>query len=106
VVGRNCRFLQGPGTDPAVVQQLRDGLAASPPRPVTVTLLNYRKADASGHQEPFWNSLHIAPLRDAGAPRPAKLWLLPCCRLGGGLCVLRGCVSVRSLQQRLLAMYV
>ncbi|KAI3429692.1 hypothetical protein D9Q98_005777 [Chlorella vulgaris] len=65
VVGRNCRFLQGPATDPAVVQQLRDGLAASPPRPVTVTLLNYRKADASGHQEPFWNSLHIAPLRDA-----------------------------------------
>lgn len=61
VVGRNCRFLQGPGTDPAAVQQLREALAAQPPRPVTVTLLNYRKDG-----RPFWNSLHISPLRDAG----------------------------------------
>ncbi|PRW60670.1 LOV domain-containing [Chlorella sorokiniana] len=60
VVGRNCRFLQGPGTDPAAVQQLRDALAAQPPRPVTVTLLNYRKDG-----RPFWNSLHVCPLRDA-----------------------------------------
>ena len=61
VVGRNCRFLQGPGTDPAAVQQLREALAAQPPRPVTVTLLNYRKDG-----RPFWNSLHVCPLRDAG----------------------------------------
>jgi hypothetical protein len=66
VVGRNCRFLQGPGTDPSAVAELRAALAASPPRPITVTLLNYRKADASGYSEPFWNSLHVAPLRDAG----------------------------------------
>jgi hypothetical protein len=66
VVGRNCRFLQGPGTDPAVVDQLRQALSADPPRPVTVALLNYKRADDSGYQEPFWNSLHVAPLRDAG----------------------------------------
>ena len=65
-MGRNCRFLQGPGTDPAAVAQLRQALAAVPPKPVTVTLLNYRKADAEGRQQPFWNSLHISPLRDAG----------------------------------------
>ncbi|PSC68938.1 LOV domain-containing [Micractinium conductrix] len=66
VVGRNCRFLQGPGTCPQTVAQLRAAPAAEPPRAVTVTLLNYRKADAGGHQQPFWNSLHISPLRDAG----------------------------------------
>jgi len=58
VVGRNCRFLQGPGTDPAEVQKLRDGLAAD--KPVTVRLLNY-KHDGT----PFWNHLHVSPVRDA-----------------------------------------
>ena len=66
VVGRNCRFLQGPGTDPATVARVREALASVPPRAVTVTLLNYKRADAQGHQQPFWNSLHISPLRDAG----------------------------------------
>lgn len=41
VVGRNCRMLQGPGTDPEAVARLREALAAV--RPVTVTLLNYTK---------------------------------------------------------------
>ena len=58
VVGRNCRFLQGPGTDPAEVQKLRDGLAAE--RPTTVRLLNY-KHDGT----PFWNHLHVSHVRDA-----------------------------------------
>jgi len=58
--GRNCRILQGPETDPAAVQQIRDALGADPPRPVTVTLINYRK---NGTQ--FWNCVHIAPIRDA-----------------------------------------
>ena len=58
MVGRNCRFLQGPGTDPAEVQKLRDGLAAD--RPTTVRLLNY-KHDGT----PFWNHLHVSPVRDA-----------------------------------------
>jgi hypothetical protein len=60
VVGRNCRFLQGPGTDPAEVQRLRGAVTADPPQPVTVTLLNYKRGG-----EPFWNALHVAPIRDA-----------------------------------------
>ncbi|KAF5834561.1 PAS domain-containing protein [Dunaliella salina] len=59
VVGRNCRFLQGPGTSPAEVQKIRDAMASE--KPVTVTLLNYT---AGG--KPFWNLLHVAPIRDAG----------------------------------------
>lgn len=58
VVGRNCRFLQGPGTDPAAVQEIRDALAAE--RPTTVTLLNYKKSG-----DPFYNCLHISPVRNA-----------------------------------------
>jgi PAS domain S-box-containing protein len=57
VLGRNCRFLQGPGTDPARVDELRSAVAEE--RPVTVELLNYRK-DGSA----FWNQLHITPVRD------------------------------------------
>nr|AML77962.1 putative LOV domain-containing protein [Dunaliella salina] len=59
VVGRNCRFLQGPGTSAAEVQKIRDAMASE--KPVTVTLLNYT---ADG--KPFWNLLHVAPIRDAG----------------------------------------
>ena len=57
VVGRNCRFLQGPETDPAAVDRLREGIAEA--TPVTVDLLNYR---ADG--EPFWNRVTVAPIRD------------------------------------------
>lgn len=63
---RPRRFLQGPGTCPQAVQQLREALAEERPRAFTTVLLNYRKADAQGRQEPFWNCLHISPLRDAG----------------------------------------
>jgi hypothetical protein len=60
VVGRNCRFLQGPATSAEHVQQLRSALSADPPQAVTVTLLNYTKSG-----RPFWNALHVAPMRDA-----------------------------------------
>jgi non-specific serine/threonine protein kinase len=60
VVGRNCRFLQGPGTDPAEVAKLSAAIHATPPQPVTVTLLNYTKSG-----RPFWNCLHVAAVRDA-----------------------------------------
>nr|AML78096.1 putative LOV domain-containing protein [Lobochlamys segnis]AML79264.1 putative LOV domain-containing protein [Oogamochlamys gigantea] len=60
VVGRNCRFLQGPGTDPGEVAKLRAAITATPPQPVTVSLLNYRFDG-----RPFVNYLHVAPIRDA-----------------------------------------
>ena len=57
VLGRNCRFLQGPDTEEATVDRIRAAIEAE--EPVTVELLNYR---ADG--EPFWNLLTIAPVRD------------------------------------------
>ena len=41
VLGKSCNFLQGPGTNPADVQAIREALAAR--APVQRTLLNYRK---------------------------------------------------------------
>lgn len=58
VLGRNCRFLQGSGTDPDTVETLRQAIRAQ--REVTVQLLNYRKDGT-----PFWNRLSITPVRDA-----------------------------------------
>ncbi|MDA1316079.1 MAG: SpoIIE family protein phosphatase [Acidobacteria bacterium] len=58
VVGRNCRFLQGPDTDTATVQRIRDAIKNEEER--TVQLLNYRK-----NGTPFWNRLSITPLRNA-----------------------------------------
>ncbi len=57
-LGRNCKFLQGPATDPAVVDRLVQDLAAGGPS--TVTLLNYR-ADGTA----FWNYVVVNPVLDA-----------------------------------------
>jgi PAS domain S-box-containing protein len=60
ILGRNCRFLQGPETDPATVRRLHDAVHAL--EPIHVDILNYRKSG-----EPFWNRLLLAPVRsDAG----------------------------------------
>jgi PAS domain S-box-containing protein len=58
IIGRNCRFLQGPGTDPAAVNIIREGVAAG--RDISVCLLNY-KADGT----PFWNQFFVGALRDS-----------------------------------------
>lgn len=58
-LGRNCRFLQGPDTDPDHVEALRSAVAGQ--RQATVDILNYR-ADGSE----FWNRLLIAPLEEGG----------------------------------------
>ncbi|HEY9872735.1 MAG TPA: ATP-binding protein [Candidatus Obscuribacterales bacterium] len=55
ILGHNCRFLQGPNTDPQTVDMLRISIAEA--REVTVTLLNYRKDG-----QPFWNELKISPV--------------------------------------------
>lgn len=57
VVGRNCRLLQGPDTDPRTVDEVRQALAEQ--RAVAVDILNY-KADGT----PFWNALFIGPVFD------------------------------------------
>lgn len=55
VIGRNCRFLQGPETDPGELEKLRRAIREK--RSVAVTLLNYRKDG-----RPFWNELAISPV--------------------------------------------
>ncbi|MHA7154698.1 putative bifunctional diguanylate cyclase/phosphodiesterase [Arthrobacter sp. TMN-50] len=58
VVGRNCRLLQGPGSDPETKRAIRTALAAG--EAFRGEILNYRK-DGSA----FWNDLSVVPLRDA-----------------------------------------
>lgn len=59
-IGSNCRFLQGPETDPAAIKEIRDAIAEE--RYCDVELLNYRKDGTT-----FWNRLSITPVRnDAG----------------------------------------
>nr|AML76783.1 putative LOV domain-containing protein [Ophioglossum vulgatum] len=57
VIGRNCRFLQGAGTDPADVAGIREALVHG--RNYCGRLLNYKKDGT-----PFWNLLTIAPVKD------------------------------------------
>jgi PAS domain S-box-containing protein len=57
IIGRNCRFLSGGKTEPAVREQMR--MAIDSARPVLVDVLNYRR-DGS----PFRNGVMIAPLFD------------------------------------------
>ena len=57
VIGRNCRFMQGPETEPAAVDLIRAGLRAK--TTFTVDILNYRKDGST-----FMNRLRIRPLFD------------------------------------------
>ncbi len=58
IQGANCRFLQGPGTEPSAVAQLQEAVRAR--RACTVELLNYRKDG-----RPFWNNIAVTPVTDA-----------------------------------------
>eukprot|EP01035_Chromulina_nebulosa_P019101 gene19101-24935_t len=58
VLGRNCRFLQGPDTDVKAVDRIRRGIERG--EDTTVVLLNYRSDGTT-----FWNQFFIAALRDA-----------------------------------------
>jgi diguanylate cyclase (GGDEF)-like protein/PAS domain S-box-containing protein len=61
VLGRNCRFLQGPDTDVVSIKTIAKALKTG--QSCTVTLANYRKDGGR-----FWNELKLTPLRDrAGA---------------------------------------
>nr|AML79658.1 putative LOV domain-containing protein [Anemone hupehensis] len=57
ILGRNCRFLQGPETDPETVKKIRKAIDNQ--TDVTVQLINYTK---SGKK--FWNLFHLQPMRD------------------------------------------
>lgn len=56
-LGRNCKFLQGAGTDRGEVQRLSDAVKQG--TPISLELLNYRRDG-----QPFWNKVSLAPIRD------------------------------------------
>ena len=58
IIGRNCRFLQGPDADPEAVRRIRQAVAAV--QPIEIDLRNRRK-----NGEPFWNRLLISPVFDS-----------------------------------------
>lgn len=58
IVGRNCRFLQGPETAPADVATLREGISNG--KECRAVLVNYRKDGT-----PFWNDIRISPVFSA-----------------------------------------
>jgi PAS domain S-box-containing protein len=57
VLGRNCRFLQGPDTDPKAVAQLRRAIMEA--RPIALELINHRR---DGRR--FVNELRVSPVFD------------------------------------------
>lgn len=57
VVGKNCRFLQGPDTSSDAIAQMRAAIASG--APLIVDVLNYRKDGT-----PFWNRLSLTPVKD------------------------------------------
>ncbi|KAL8128997.1 hypothetical protein V2J09_018152 [Rumex salicifolius] len=57
ILGRNCRFLQGPETDPEHVRKIRHAIDTE--TEVTMQLINYTKTGKK-----FWNVFHLQPMRD------------------------------------------
>jgi PAS domain S-box-containing protein len=63
ILGRNCRFLTGSGTEPELTAEIRRGVRER--RTILVEILNYKKDGT-----PFRNAVLVAPLfDDAGAIR-------------------------------------
>ncbi len=58
LIGRNCRFLQGPETDRESVAQVRAAIAEK--REFATEILNYRKNGST-----FWNALFVSPVYNA-----------------------------------------
>jgi PAS domain S-box-containing protein len=58
IIGHNCRFLSGEGTEPWLTEMLRSGIRRR--QPVMVEILNYKKDGT-----PFRNAVMVAPIFDA-----------------------------------------
>lgn len=57
IIGRNCRFLAGPGTEPWLTDRIRAGVRER--RPVLVEIRNYKRCGT-----PFRNAVLVAPVFD------------------------------------------
>ena len=55
IIGHNCRFLTGAGTEPWLTEMLRNGIRRR--QPVMVEILNYKKDGT-----PFRNAIMVAPI--------------------------------------------
>lgn len=58
IIGHNCRFLQGPETDPADIARLRDAIRRR--AQIEMEIINHRKDGTK-----FWNRVLISPVFDA-----------------------------------------
>jgi PAS domain S-box-containing protein len=58
IIGRNCKFLAGPATEPWLTERISTGVRER--RPVLVEILNYKR-----DQTPFRNAVLVAPVFDA-----------------------------------------
>ena len=57
IIGRNCRFLQGPDTDPATLRRIRQSIADE--QGCVEWIVNRRR-----NGKPFWNLLFLSPVHD------------------------------------------
>lgn len=57
ILGKNCRFLQGPDTNPDTVEAIRHAIALG--HGIEVEILNYTKSGQA-----FWNHLAMSPVFD------------------------------------------
>lgn len=62
IIGRNCRFLQGPHTNPNTIKTIRAAVHAG--QPLDVELLNYRKDGV-----PFMNCFLMLPIHKRANPK-------------------------------------
>lgn len=58
ILGKNCRFLQGPESDPVIVKEIRD--AVKNKRDYSCEIVNYKKDGTK-----FWNELVITGVRNS-----------------------------------------
>lgn len=57
IIGRNCKFLAGPATEPWLTETIRSGVSRH--SPVLVEILNYKRDGT-----PFRNAVLVAPMFD------------------------------------------
>lgn len=57
IIGKDLRFIQGPGTDGKAVNELDEAVREG--HPATIEMLHYRKDGT-----PFWNRVSVTPVRD------------------------------------------
>jgi PAS domain S-box-containing protein len=63
IIGKNCRFLQGPESDKVMVRKIHDAIQAKVD--FSGEIVNYRKDGTV-----FWNHLTISPVKDSAGQTP------------------------------------